>query len=592
MEPIDSYTTLCVLSETRWFRVVRAEPPGGEGDDVVIKRPAAGTEDPRAASDMIAWENHVLERLAGGPVARALQHGTSEDGYGRLTLEFLDGIPLLAHARNRSMTDSDAALLFVAALNALQQIHEAGVVHGDLKPEHLIVMPDGTVRIIDFGLSAIRDAESPVGFLRPIRGGTRGYCAPELIEEPSALPTVQSDVYAMGMIARELFGVRGVSGGAVRRACALDYRRRWQTCREFSAVLDPERRRRRASRLLRYGSAAVITLVAGAVTATTLFNSPPPTAIDPLVAAPQHLQDPLAGMPTVAGYTLQKIQFKTPQKSATVSPDGTMLGCLAPDGHVELIGLDGRSRIAVGDFPGTVGITWGADSKSVLINRSENGVRRYFLEEKRGVEIETGEAFRVLDDSREDTLIGWSHPRRGVYALQLDWEPKRLADGVPLLSPAGGIAAIATLEDNRWLLAPIDSPNARIAMTDAQEAPVSALFLESEHLHVAISTNRGRCLVTNAQGISQSQVQLPEGQIAHALAFDQDASRLFAATATAVWVIDLHEPRLIGKLREVPTGVIQRLMWVPDTGKLVGVSTTEAFIWEFDKQDEPRLASR
>lgn len=60
--------------------------------------------------------------------------------------------------------------------------HAAGIVHGDIKPENILVGDDGRPRIVDFGLARIDDEDGQS------RGGTPGYMAPELLQGASASP--------------------------------------------------------------------------------------------------------------------------------------------------------------------------------------------------------------------------------------------------------------------------------------------------------------------------------------------------------------------------------------------------------------------
>lgn len=82
-------------------------------------------------------------------------------------------------------------------LEAVGQIHRAGVVHGDLKPANVLVEPSGRVRLLDFGMAHARAtvvrelAEAPLG-------GTLHYLAPEVID--GRRPDARSDLFAVGVV--------------------------------------------------------------------------------------------------------------------------------------------------------------------------------------------------------------------------------------------------------------------------------------------------------------------------------------------------------------------------------------------------------
>lgn len=89
---------------------------------------------------------------------------------GRLLLELIPGRPL---SLGTHLNPAAAAGLFAGVADALAYMHAAGVCHADLKPENLMLRPDGVVKVIDFGL-ARATGETPDRFQ-----GTPEYMAPE-----------------------------------------------------------------------------------------------------------------------------------------------------------------------------------------------------------------------------------------------------------------------------------------------------------------------------------------------------------------------------------------------------------------------------
>ncbi|MFN8374541.1 MAG: AAA family ATPase [Anaerolineae bacterium] len=86
--------------------------------------------------------------------------------------------------------------LLIQMLYAIAYLHRRGILHRDLKPANVVVV-DGQVKLLDFGLSIAREQTDS----RP--AGTLAYMAPELLQGEPA--TEQSDLYAVGIIAYELF---------------------------------------------------------------------------------------------------------------------------------------------------------------------------------------------------------------------------------------------------------------------------------------------------------------------------------------------------------------------------------------------------
>ena len=97
-------------------------------------------------------------------------------------------------------TDVKLGLLYQLACG-VSDMHQAGRVHRDLKPNNMKVRPDGLLKIFDFGISTILadGDETQVG------KGTRGYKAPELFAPPPKKVSEKCDVYSVGVIAYRLF---------------------------------------------------------------------------------------------------------------------------------------------------------------------------------------------------------------------------------------------------------------------------------------------------------------------------------------------------------------------------------------------------
>lgn len=100
-----------------------------------------------------------------------------------------------------------ALTIMKQTLMALQTAHEAGLVHGDVKPENILVGEDGTCKVIDFGCSLPLNGDATLV-------GTAAYMAPELWD--GSLITPKSDLYAVAAVLFEgLTGERPFPGPTV-----------------------------------------------------------------------------------------------------------------------------------------------------------------------------------------------------------------------------------------------------------------------------------------------------------------------------------------------------------------------------------------
>jgi eukaryotic-like serine/threonine-protein kinase len=122
-----------------------------------------------------------------------------------LVMELVDGEPLsTVLAREGRLTPERTLGLLGQVAAGLAAAHAAGVVHRDVKPANLLVRPDGTVKITDFGIawSAANATVTRTGHVV----GTAQYLAPEQVQGQKASPA--SDVYAWGAVAYECLAGR------------------------------------------------------------------------------------------------------------------------------------------------------------------------------------------------------------------------------------------------------------------------------------------------------------------------------------------------------------------------------------------------
>uniref|UniRef100_UPI0014701E9E serine/threonine-protein kinase n=1 Tax=Streptosporangium amethystogenes TaxID=2002 RepID=UPI0014701E9E len=149
----------------------------------------------------MAKEVRAAQRVASFCTARILQaHLEGPRPY--IVSEFVDGLSLGRVVQGgRRFQGDDLHRLAIGVATALAAIHEAGVIHRDLKPDNILLGPDGP-RLIDFGIARTAEMSlTPTGM--PI--GTPPYMAPEIFEGRRA--GAAADVFSWGAIL--LFAVTG-----------------------------------------------------------------------------------------------------------------------------------------------------------------------------------------------------------------------------------------------------------------------------------------------------------------------------------------------------------------------------------------------
>jgi len=146
----------------------------------------------------VTHEYAVLGKLVGTPVASALGLEQSA-GRSWLVLEDPGGEPLNRIAA-RYRTPLRAIELGAQIASALAQVHHRGVVHRDVKPHHVIVLDDGSIRISGFRIASLLRVDSSNSFTQ----GTLAYMAPEQTGRMNRPVDKRADLYGLGVTLYEL----------------------------------------------------------------------------------------------------------------------------------------------------------------------------------------------------------------------------------------------------------------------------------------------------------------------------------------------------------------------------------------------------
>ncbi|QOJ31210.1 MAG: protein kinase [Gammaproteobacteria bacterium] len=124
-----------------------------------------------------------------------------EDGRYYVVMEHVQGArTLAAYCRpDNLLRVDDVVKTIYKCARALQYAHKRGVIHRDIKPSNIMLMRDNDVRIIDFGIALLRDAD--VSRIEGI-AGSPSYMSPEQVESAEITPA--SDIYSLGAVMYEL----------------------------------------------------------------------------------------------------------------------------------------------------------------------------------------------------------------------------------------------------------------------------------------------------------------------------------------------------------------------------------------------------
>ncbi len=175
------------------------------GCTVILKeaRPHVGTdEEGLDARDYLRHEGAVLRHLAGLGIVPEVVEEFEQGGHAFLVEEFLPGqrfvdrVTEVIRTGEGRLGPTAMAELALKLATLLRTVHERGVVVRDFTPNNLLTMPDGTIRLVDLELAAVRRSTGHPWCVRGAGMGTPGVSAPEQFGR--AEPAPSADLFSLG----------------------------------------------------------------------------------------------------------------------------------------------------------------------------------------------------------------------------------------------------------------------------------------------------------------------------------------------------------------------------------------------------------
>ena len=194
---VGPYRITGALGEGGMGVVYRAERADGTFErEVALKVLRAG--DPRR----FLSERQILARLDHPNIARLYDGGIAPDGRPYFALELVNGLPITEYAARHQLGVEARLALFAKVCAAVQYAHSQLVVHRDIKPSNVLVTPEGTPMLLDFGVAKmVADTEATLT-LTGVAPLTPAYAAPEQVRGEAV--TTATDVYTLGVLLYEL----------------------------------------------------------------------------------------------------------------------------------------------------------------------------------------------------------------------------------------------------------------------------------------------------------------------------------------------------------------------------------------------------
>jgi eukaryotic-like serine/threonine-protein kinase len=180
---------LAVRSDDHYFQVIAIKMiREGFASPVVIQR--------------FRNERQILATLAHPNIGVILDGGETDDGCPFIAMEYVEGLPITVACTSRNLRIRQRVELFRSVCSAVHYAHQKLIIHRDIKPDNVLVTPEGTVKLIDFGIAKPVVPESLMYEHSPTESSFRlmtpDYASPEQLLGKQL--TTASDIYSLGVL--------------------------------------------------------------------------------------------------------------------------------------------------------------------------------------------------------------------------------------------------------------------------------------------------------------------------------------------------------------------------------------------------------
>lgn len=152
--------------------------------------------------DRLYREAQACARLKHPNVVTVYEAG-EVDGSVYMVMEYLEGQDLSKVIQQSVLTFDTTARILMQVLDALQHAHDQHVIHRDIKPSNVYRQPDGSVKVVDFGLARILQVQALTTSGGMVMG-TAHYASPEQLKGSRNID-LRTDIYSTGVMAYEMF---------------------------------------------------------------------------------------------------------------------------------------------------------------------------------------------------------------------------------------------------------------------------------------------------------------------------------------------------------------------------------------------------
>ncbi len=169
-----------------------------------------------------AQEARAASALTHPNVCTIHEVGEGEDGRHYIVMEYVEGVTLRRHMMAKRMDVAEVLEVAIQITSGLTAAHALGVVHRDVKPENVMLRPDGIVKVLDFGLAKLTEKQPAADSTMPTQPrvqtetgmlmGTASYMSPE--QARGLAVDARTDIWSLGVVLYEMLaGPHAIRGG-------------------------------------------------------------------------------------------------------------------------------------------------------------------------------------------------------------------------------------------------------------------------------------------------------------------------------------------------------------------------------------------
>ncbi|WP_100934441.1 serine/threonine protein kinase [Candidatus Chlamydia corallus] len=194
---IGGYHVKKILSKKLRSRVVQGLHPETRHPTVIKVFSPPPSFNSRSVHNFLK-EAQSLHQITHPNIVKFYRYGKWQDCL-YIAMEYIEGISLRDYILAQFISLPQAIDIIFDIAQALEHLHSRNILHKDIKPENILITPQGKIKLIDFGLA---DWDIAIHAAHPAITGTPYYMSPEQRQGESHSPA--SDIYALGLLAYEL----------------------------------------------------------------------------------------------------------------------------------------------------------------------------------------------------------------------------------------------------------------------------------------------------------------------------------------------------------------------------------------------------